>query len=97
MYLKIHNYPGQERVVAACDAELLNKTLTTPAFDIIIDPAFYGDTLATREEILKALKETRNANIIGKKVCELAILAGIIEKESCIMIDDIPHAQIYRI
>lgn len=95
MYLKIHNIPGQGRITAACDRELLNTTLTCPACDIIVDSGFYGDVLATEEEVLAALAAATNANIIGKRVCELAIAAGLLEAATCIMIGDIPHAQIY--
>lgn len=95
MYLKIHNIPGQGEVIAVCDRELLNTTLTCPTCDIIIDPGFYGDVLASETDVLAALTASVNANIIGKRVCDLAIAAGLIDKESCIMIGDIPHAQIY--
>ncbi|HJK46560.1 MAG TPA: DUF424 domain-containing protein [Methanocorpusculum sp.] len=95
MYLKIHNIPGQGEILAVCDRELLNTTLTCPACDITIDPSFYGDILATEAEVLAALTASANANLIGKRVCDLAIAAGLLDKKSCIMIGDIPHAQIY--
>ncbi len=97
MYLKIHDIPGQGDVVAVCDRELLNTTLSCPACDIIVDPGFYGTCRATEEEVLAALTAATNANLIGKRVCDLAIAAGIITRESCIMIGEIPHAQIYGI
>ncbi|MDV0443627.1 DUF424 domain-containing protein [Methanorbis rubei] len=95
MYLKIHNIPGQGEVVAVCDRELLNTTLTCPACDIIVDPGFYGNTLVDEAAVLAALTSAANANLIGKRVCELAIAAGLIDKQCCIMIGDIPHTQIY--
>ncbi|HJJ88980.1 MAG TPA: DUF424 domain-containing protein [Methanocorpusculum sp.] len=97
MYLKIHNIPGQGEVIAVCDRELLNITLSSPTCDIIIDPAFYGEQLADETEVLTVLTTSVNANIIGKRVCDLAMSAGIIDNTSCIMIGDIPHAQIYGI
>lgn len=97
MYLKIHNNTGEDQVVAVCDRELINTTLTCPACDIVIDPAFYGTELASDAEVIAALRDSVNANIIGKRVCELAINAGIVERETCIMIGDIPHVQIYRV
>jgi hypothetical protein len=97
MYLKIHNITGQGEVVAVCDCELLNTTITCPICDIIVDPSFYGDVLASDAEVLAALTTAVNANLIGKRVCNLAVAAGLINKESCIMIGDIPHAQIYRL
>ncbi|HJJ99170.1 MAG TPA: DUF424 domain-containing protein [Methanocorpusculum sp.] len=97
MYLKIHNIPNQGEVIAVCDRELLNTTLTSSTCEIIIDPSFYGDVLASETKVLATLATSVNANIIGKRVCNLAIAAGLIDKESCIMIGDIPHAQIYGV
>lgn len=95
MYLKIHNIPGQGEIIAVCDRELLNTTLTCPTCDIIVDPSFYGDVLASIDSVLAALTTASSANLLGKRVCDLAIAAGLLDKESCIMIGDIPHAQIY--
>ncbi|MDR3102634.1 MAG: DUF424 family protein [Methanocalculaceae archaeon] len=95
MYLKIHHIPSQGEIIAVCDRELLNTTLTCSACEIIIDSGFYGDILATEDEVLAALASAANANIIGKRVYELAATAGIISKASGILIGDIPHVQIY--
>jgi hypothetical protein len=97
MYLKIHDIPGQGSILAACDAELLGRTLTSPMCDIEIDSSFYGDKKATEEEFLDSLADVSSANLIGKRVCDIAIKAGLITKESCIIIEGIPHAQIYGV
>lgn len=97
MYLKIHKISGSESVTAICDAELMGRTLTSEFCDIIIDESFYGKELATKEEVIRALRDSANANIIGKKVCEIAIEEGLIDKECCIIIEGIPHAQIYGV
>jgi len=97
MHLKIHENVGEGSVVAVCDAELIGKTLKGKYCDLVIEESFYGDTLASEEEVLDALKSATNANIIGKKVCRLAIQAGIIDEGICMEINGIPHAQIYRL
>ena len=97
MHLKIHNISGCDTVVAACDADLIGQTLTCPQCDIVVDESFYGTECATEEEIIKALKSAANANIIGEKVCAIALKAGIIDKETIILIGNIPHAQIYGV
>jgi len=97
MYLKIHNIPGQGSLLAACDAELLGKTLTSPLCDVEIDPYFYGDTRATEEEFLEALSGVCSANLMGKRVCDVAIKAGLLDLESCLLIAGVPHAQIYGV
>ena len=97
MHLKIHNISGCDTIVAACDADLLGQTLTCPQCDIIVDESFYGTETATEEEIINALRSAANANIIGEKVCAIALKAGIIDKETIILIGNIPHAQIYGV
>ena len=82
MHLKIHNISGCDTIVAACDADLIGQTLTCPQCDIVVDESFYGTEPATEEEIIKALKSAANANIIGEKVCAIALKAGIIDKET---------------
>lgn len=96
MHLKIHDSPGETTVTAACDAELAGRTLKGEFCDLEIDESFYGSEVVSEEEVLEALKSAVNANIIGKKVCSLAVRAGIIEESDCTIIDGIPHAQIYR-
>ncbi|MDR0438763.1 MAG: DUF424 domain-containing protein [Methanocalculaceae archaeon] len=95
MYLKIHNVLGHGKIIAVCDRELLNTTITCSTCDIIIDHSFYGDIIASDSEVIAAISSSISANLIGKRVCNLAISSGFIDKKSCIMIGDIPHAQIY--
>lgn len=97
MHLKIHKISGCDTIVAACDADLIGKTLTCPQCDIVVDESFYGTETASEEEIICALRSAANANIIGEKVCAAALEAGIIDKETIILIGNIPHAQIYGV
>ena len=95
MYLKIHDIPNQGSILAACDAELIGKTLTSPLCDIEIDSFFYGDTRATEEEFLDGLTCVGSANLMGKRVCDIAIKAGLLTIDSCLIIDGVPHALIF--
>lgn len=97
MYLKIHEIHGEGTVTAACDADLLGKTLKGEFCDIDIDESFYGSELTSEKDVEEALISSLNANIIGKKVCAIAIKAGLIDESDCIDIEGIPHAQIYRV
>lgn len=97
MHLKIHKISGSGEVVAACDANLIGKTLSCPKCEIVIDESFYGSEAVSEQEVIDALRSAINANIIGEKVCTVALNAGIIDKDTIILIGDIPHAQIYGI
>ncbi len=97
MYLKVHHISGSGDVVAVCDRELLDTTLRRGDANVCITRGFYGSETATEEEVRRALKGAANVNIIGKRVVAIAIDMGLIALENCIMIGDVPHAQLVRI
>jgi hypothetical protein len=96
MYLKIHRSPKGE-VVAACDRELLGRTLTHEGVEITISASFYGSTPVTEEEVRSAMRDAANVNIIGKRVVRLAIEMELIAENGCIILGGIPHAQIFQV
>lgn len=97
MYLKVHRIPGAGKVVAACDTDLMEVTLMHGEVEVRISGGFYGTQTATEDEVREALADADNANIIGKEVVALAVSMGLIAEKDCIMIDGVPHAQIFRI
>jgi hypothetical protein len=97
MYLKVHHIPGSGEVVAACDTDLMEVTLMHGEVEVRISGGFYGTQTATEDEVRGALADADNANIIGKEVVALAVSMGLITEKDCIMIDGVPHAQIFRI
>jgi len=97
MYLKVHRIPGAGEVVAACDTDLMEVTLMHGEVEVRISGGFYGTQTATEDEVRVALADADNANIIGKEVVALAVSMGLIAEKDCIMIDGVPHAQIFRI
>jgi uncharacterized protein len=97
MYLKVHRSRDTGDVVAVCDRELLNTTICHEKLSITITDSFYGNTPATDEEVKEALKHAGNINLIGERSVNLAIDMGLITKSGCIMIGNVPHAQIYQL
>ena len=95
MNLKVHHVPDAGEVVAACDSELLNVTLMHGDVEVCITGGFYGTERVAEEEVRRALLGATNANIIGKRVVALAVALGLVRREDCIMIGDVPHAQIF--
>ena len=96
MYLKIHRSPDGV-VVAVCDRELLNTTVCHGDVEICISEKFYGNCPASEEEIRSALKTAENANLMGERAVRLAVEMGLIGPSSCMMLGNVPHAQIFRI
>ena len=96
MYLKIHRIQGKGEIVAVCDRELLNRTICHGDITIHVSEKFYGNEEAGAEEVVAALKNAGNINLIGTKAVSVAIECGVLPEGAYILIDGIPHAQIYQ-
>ncbi|WFN35295.1 DUF424 family protein [Methanogenium sp. S4BF] len=96
MYMKIHRYAGVGQIVAVCDTELLNTTLTDGNLTIHITEGFYGNTPCTPEEVKTAIQHASNCNLLGEKAVQAAIECGILKENGYMRIGTVPHAQIYR-
>lgn len=97
MFLKIHRAPDGLAVVAVCDRELINTTITDGDLTISITESFYGNRVVRKEEVVQALMDANNANIMGERSVALAVDMGIITRDSCMMIGSVPHAQLFRL
>jgi hypothetical protein len=96
MYIKIYQNGGHI-LVAACDKEVLGKTLKHGNNVLEISRAFYEGECVSEEELQKALEEATTANLFGEKTIKCAIKFGLLDPDSVIIIDNVPHAQIFRI
>lgn len=96
MYIKIYRNEGS-RLVAACDKEVLGKNLKHGNTVVEVSRAFYEGELVSKEELQNALEEAMTANLFGEKTIKCAIKCGLIDPDSVIMIDGVPHAQVFRV
>jgi len=83
-------------LVAACDAELLGKTLREGDTVFKIQEHFYGGSLVRIEEAIGILKGASCANLVGPTIVGAAIKEGLVHPQSVVRISGIPHAQIIR-
>lgn len=97
MFLKIHHLPGSADVVAVCDRELLNTTISHEKISVTVHDSFYGTTPASGDEVISALEKAGNINLIGERAVNVAISMGLVTHADCIMIGKVPHVQIYRV
>ena len=68
-----------EVLLAACDEDLLGKTLSEGELSIEVSERFYGDKKVDKDTFIKQLAAATSANLIGEKVIELAKKAGFID------------------
>jgi hypothetical protein len=97
MFLKVHCSPGTDDIVAVCDRELLNTTISNGELSVQITEWFYGNCPASEDMVRDALKKAGSINLMGKRSVSIAIDMGLVTLSGCIMIGDIPHAQVYSL
>jgi hypothetical protein len=95
VYVKstIHN---REVLVAACDADLLGKTLEGGRVPFKVSESFYKGELMEVETSLDFIKRGTIVNLVGRKIVEAAIEARLVHPEAVLYIGQIPHAQIVK-
>ena len=96
MYLKIHRY-GTGLIVAACDKNILGKKLKQGKITVDISEGFYKGELASEEQVIEALANATTANLFGERAVACSIKCGFVDPECVVMIDGVPHAQIFCI
>lgn len=97
MLLRTHRVPDGTEVVAVCDRALINTTQSFGEISVEINESFYGTTPADAADVWEALRTAENVNLIGEQAVGIAVEMGLVERSACIMIGDVPHAQIYRL
>lgn len=88
---------GKNVLVAACDAELLGKTLKFGKVDFPVRREFYEGQFLSPEEALQAILNGTAANLLGEKIVGHVLKAGLIQPEAVIYMSGIPHAMIIEI
>ncbi len=93
IYFKIHEQQG-EKLVAACDREIMGKTISQGVIEFKVDKRFYGDTLINVKDFTALLKDATSANLMGNKVVDAAIECGLVDRDCVLEVAGIKHAQI---
>ncbi len=96
MYLKIHK-SGDNTIVALCDRELIGKTLKEGNINVTITEDFYKGDAISEDEAIDILSEAGNINIFGEKAVSCAVKCGVVDKSNIRIIDEVAHAQVFRI
>lgn len=83
--------------MAACDKELIGRTIEDKDFCVKVSESFYGSDLINEKEFVELLKKAANANLIGEKTVNLAVKLNLISEKNIIKIGSTPHVQIYKV
>jgi len=87
---------GNEVLVAACDAEIVGRTLREGELRLHVSSFYEGDEV-TEDEFVRRLKLATIGNLVGKATIDAARRAGLIGEDGVIWIEGVPHAQLFVI
>jgi hypothetical protein len=90
--VKIHT-KDSERLLAACDAELLGKTFTDGELRLKVSEIFYRAEIVSEDAFRERMKSVTMMNLVGDRVIAIAEEAGHVSPDSVIVIGGAKHAQ----
>ena len=88
---------GKHVLVAACDLDLLGKTLKFNKIDFEVSRDFYGGSVVHMEEALDLIKRGTIVNMVGPVIVKRAVKKGLIHPQAVLKISGIPHAQVVKL
>ncbi|MGB0653424.1 MAG: DUF424 domain-containing protein [Thermoplasmatota archaeon] len=91
----VRNYQqGLQRLLAACDEELLGTSHAEGKFRLEVNEDFYDGMRVERPELEVFLAQCTVANLVGERTVQVAIEAGVIAADNVLDIDGVAHAQL---
>ena len=92
--IKIHE--EYKKIVAVCDSDLVGKNFEEGKLQLNVSEHFYRGKEFDEAKALKILEAAKQDdacfNFVGKSSIDLGVKAGILDKNSFIEIQSIPHA-----
>jgi hypothetical protein len=85
---------GVQRLVAACDADLVGTSHKEGKFHLQVTPQFYDGLRVDADTLGAYLKGCTVANLVGRNTVDVAVQLGLIDPEHVLIIAGIPHAQL---
>ncbi|MEA3136910.1 MAG: uncharacterized protein QOJ26_1270 [Thermoplasmata archaeon] len=84
---------GVQRLVAACDSELLGSTHREGKFKLDVPPSFYDGLRVDAEGLGSYLRSATVANLVGKRSVDVAVALGLVDPAHVLVVSGVPHAQ----
>ncbi len=89
---KLHQ-SGEDFILAACDTELVGKTLVTEdGADVFINPSFYQEEEISAEDLLELVKDATIVNLFGEETLKAVEILDL----KIILVSGVPHSQIIK-
>ncbi len=93
MYVKIYTH-GNERILAACDEDILGMTFEGGGAKLRVSETFYKGETVTPEAFVERMKSVTIMNLVGEEVVSLAIAERKVPPDCVMVIGGVKHAQV---
>ena len=94
--IKIKIHEAYRKICAICDADLIGKKFQEGNLQLDVKESFYDGEMVNEAQAIEIMRSARvddaTFNIVGKEAVNIALKAGIINKQGLIKIQGIPHA-----
>jgi len=90
---KIHVHE-KDRILAACDEEILGMTFRGDGVKIKVSEIFYGGEAVSEDVFVERTKSVTIMNLVGNRVVGKAVSEGLVSEKSVIVIGGVKHAQV---
>lgn len=88
---------GNDTLLAVADSSILGKILKQNGITLEVKCDFYHERIANENKIIELVKSATIVNAIGNKIINLLLNNNLIDKNSVLWIEGVPHAQIIKI
>jgi hypothetical protein len=91
---KFHKIGG-EVLLAACDCEIFGKVIEDAEIVLNLSGSFYDGPEVDEDEFSNMLAQATSANLVGRKVVEIAIRQNEVEPANVREVAGVPHALLF--
>ncbi len=90
----VRNYQqGVQRLCAACDEDLLDRSYSEGALRLDVTASFYDGMRVGADELRAFLRQCTIANLVGEGAVGVAVELGIVDERNVKTVEGVPHAQ----
>lgn len=91
----VKNYQqGIQRLLAACDEELVGTKHSEGKFRLDVAPGFYDGLRVGEAELGAYLGACTVANLVGTRTVAVAVRLGLVDPSNVLTVAGVPHAQV---
>jgi hypothetical protein len=90
---KIHVHE-KDRILAACDQEILGMTFRGDGVKIKVSELFYGGESVSEEVFIERTKSVTIMNLVGNRTVDMAVKEGLVSEQNVMVIGEVKHAQV---